>query len=97
MKLFPTSEEQDKKLKQEEEIRKQIERKYYMKVILTLEKTTFHIDYVKAKRQDNVEHMTAFKNGTFYTSRLRRARRELIQEIELMTGRKVLIVLNFDE
>lgn len=68
----------------------------YLKVILTLTKVESNLYNLKAKRSDNIEHTITFSPWLFPTMALFKARKRLINEIEIVTGRQVYVVNNFN-
>ena len=104
MNLFKTIAEQrrhDDELR-ERDYEKFVE-KHMIKVCLKLEFPKSPSEYpwhiLKAVREDGFEHTISFRYGSKFlrTYRLKLARRLLINEIELITGKGVFIVIDFDK
>jgi hypothetical protein len=72
------------------------ELKQYLKVILTLTKVESNLYSLTAKRSDNIDHTVLFSPWLFPTAALLRARKRLIHEIEIVSGKQVYVVNDFN-
>ena len=102
MKLFPTKEDQQKEFLEQLSQEKEYEQNHVVNVILELKNKPIdnHVvhdtEIIEATREDGVKHFIHFRNNLFRVSRLQYARKSLIKEIELITGKHVKIVTNFE-
>lgn len=87
--------------KAEEERKKQalLEFENSMRVVFVIENYDSYVRNLVAIRHDGVRHKITYNlyNVWFPTRALAKARKILINEIELITGRPVLIVLSHDQ
>ena len=75
--------------------KKQAEIKECMQVILILEKLSSNIYKLTATRQDKIIHEVVYSPWIFYTRTLYKSKRQLINEIELLSNMQVYVVTKF--
>lgn len=96
-KVIHKMEEQDKK---ERELNTQRFYDESIRIVLSMKSLSTidpNIMLLTATRHDGVVHQIVYNRKYFQTFALRKARRKLIKEVELLTGRVAIIVLSHEE
>lgn len=83
------------KLNKNQKDKEREELKEYLQIILTLEKVNNNLYSITAQRQDYITHSVIYSPWIFPTRALANARKRLISEIELITGKPTYIVTKF--
>lgn len=66
-----------------------------LQVILSIDKVGNNLCKLEAKRQDNIVHTVVYSPWLFPTRALYKAKKQLIDEIELVSGKSVYVVTEF--
>jgi len=67
----------------------------FMRVKLSIEKTPYNIDFLFAEREDGIKHKIGYTNKMFYSIKLALMKYRIINEIQMMTNKKVIVVTAF--
>jgi hypothetical protein len=90
----------EERLRKEQELdsqREEYNRRFCIKVKLEFSSPDqYSMRYLNIIREDGVKHFGSIKPGFFFCLRLSWLRKKILKEINLLTDREPIIVLNFE-